>query len=71
MLSLAGCHLQLPGGLPDDGALLSQALLLLVLQPLGHTDVVLHQLVLLNVGCVVVLDYGGEGDNNEKERLEA
>lgn len=63
-----GRHLQLPGGLPEDGALLSQPLLLLVLQPFGDADVVLHELVLLNVGCVVVLDYEGRENNKEKKK---
>lgn len=68
MVSSGGGHLQLPGGLPEDGALLSQPLLLLVLQPFGDADVVLHELVLLNVGCVVVLDYEGRENNKEKKK---
>lgn len=47
---------QLFGGLPVEGALLGPHLLLLVLQLLGYTDVVLHQLVLLDVGGVVLLN---------------
>lgn len=61
------CHLQLPGGLPEDGALLSQTLFFLVLQPFGHADVVLHELVLLNVGCVVVLDFEGREGGKKKK----
>lgn len=50
-----------------DGALLSQPLVFLVLQLFGHADVVLHELVLLNVGGVVVLDYGwGRGATRKK-----
>lgn len=39
-----------------EGALLGPHLLLLVLQLLGYTDVVLHKLVLLDVGGVVLLN---------------
>lgn len=66
-------HLQLPGGLPLGGALLSQPLLFLVLQLLGDADVVLHELVLLNVGGVIVLNckremwgVGGGGVRQQK-----
>lgn len=40
-----------------EGALLSPLFLLLILQLLGYTDVVLHKLVLLDIGGVVLLDY--------------
>lgn len=40
-----------------EGALLSPLLLLLILQLLGDTDVVLHKLVLLDIGGVVLLNY--------------
>lgn len=52
-----GLHLQLFGGLPVEGALLSPLFLLLILQLLGYTDVVLHKLVLLDIGGVVLLNY--------------
>lgn len=61
-------HLQLPGGLPQDGALLLEPLRLLVLQPFGHADVVLHQLALLNVGGVVVFDYEGMTEQQKAGR---
>lgn len=35
-------HIQLSGGLPEEGALLGLLLLLLILQPLGNADVILH-----------------------------
>lgn len=63
----AGPHSQLSGGLPLEGALLRPLLLLLVLQPLGYADVVLHQLVLLDVGGVVLLNCGlQEGEIRRK-----
>lgn len=40
-----------------EGALLSPLFLLLILQLLGYTDVVLHKLVLLDIGGVVLLNY--------------
>lgn len=48
------------GGLSEEGALLGQLFLLLILQPFGDTDVVLHELVLLDVGGIVLLDYEGK-----------
>lgn len=53
------CCLHLSGGLSEVGALLCLLLLLLVLHLLGHTDVILHELVLLDVGSIVLLDYKG------------
>lgn len=58
-----GFHLQLFGGLPVEGALLSPLFLLLILQLLGYTDVVLHKLVLLDIGGVVLLNYRLEKGN--------
>lgn len=52
----AGLHLQLLRGLPLEGALLRPLFLLLVLQPLGYADVILHELVLLDVSGVVLLN---------------
>lgn len=49
-------HLQLSGGLSLKGTLLGLLLLLFILQLLGYTDVILHKLVLLNVGGIVLLD---------------
>lgn len=40
-----------------EGAPLSPLFLLLILQLLGYTDVVLHKLVLLDIGGVVLLNY--------------
>lgn len=40
-----------------EGALLNPLFLLLILQLLGYTDVVLHKLVLLDIGGVVLLNY--------------
>lgn len=50
------CHLQLSGGLSVEGALLGQLFVLLILQPFSYTDVVLHKLVLLDVGGIVLLN---------------
>lgn len=55
-----GVHLQLFGGLLNEGTLLGPLLLFLILQPFGYTDVILHQLVLLDVGCIVLLNYKGK-----------
>lgn len=55
-----GDHLQLSGGLSEEGALLGPLFLFLILQPFGYTDVVLHKLVFLDVGGVVLLDWGQE-----------
>lgn len=52
-----GFHLQLFGGLPLEGALLRPLLLLLILQLLGYTNVILHKLVLLDIGGVELLNY--------------
>lgn len=49
-------HLQLSGGLSLKGTLLGLLLLLFILQLLGYTDVILHKLVLQNVGGIVLLD---------------
>lgn len=46
-----------------EGALLSPLFLLLILQLLGYTDVILHKLVLLDIGGVVLLDYRSEKGN--------
>lgn len=52
-----GFHLQLFRGLPLEGALLLPLFLLLILQPLGYTNVILHKLVLLDISGVVLLNY--------------
>lgn len=56
MCGEGGGHLQLSGGLSEEGALLGPLFLFLILQPFGYTDVVLHKLVFLDVGGVVLLD---------------
>lgn len=40
-----------------EGALLHPLFLLLILQPLGYTNVILHKLVLLDISGVVLLNY--------------
>lgn len=45
------------GRLAEQDSLLDSPILLLILQPLGYTDVVLHQLVLLDVCGVVLFNY--------------
>lgn len=40
-----------------QGSVLSTLFLLLILQPLGDADVILHQLVLLDVGGVILLNW--------------
>lgn len=55
------------GSLFKDGALLGPLLLFLILQHFGYTDVILHQLVLLDVGSIVLLDYEGKS----KKKAEA
>ena len=44
-----------------QGSVLSSLFLLLILQPLGDADVILHQLVLLDVGGVVLLNWDRGG----------
>lgn len=53
-----GILLQLFRGLPLEGALLGPLFLLLILQPLGYPNVILHKLVLLDISGVVLLNYG-------------
>lgn len=66
----AGLHLQLFRGLPLEGALLRPLFLLLVLQLFGYADVILHELVLLDVSGVVLLNYRlKEGEIRRKHEI--
>lgn len=53
-------HVQLSRGLSEEGALLLALLLLLILQLFSNPNVVLHKLVLLDVGRIVFLNCRGK-----------
>lgn len=54
-----------------EGALLGLLLFLLILQPFSNTDVVLHQLVLVDVGRVVLLNYKRARKKKKKVRTDS